>query len=62
MFAEGREPNVALGISSAVSGSGAAAGVLLGRLLTSSLDWSWIFFVSVPSAPARRRPVASARV
>ncbi len=50
MFAEGREPNVALGISGAVSGSGAAAGVLLGRLLTSSLDWSWIFFVSVPSA------------
>jgi EmrB/QacA subfamily drug resistance transporter len=48
MFAEGRERNIALGIWGAVSGSGAAAGVLLGGLLTSSLDWSWIFFVNVP--------------
>jgi len=48
MFEEGRERNIALGIWGAVSGSGAAAGVLLGGLLTSSLDWSWIFFVNVP--------------
>src|SRR5581483_5346069 len=47
-FSEGRELNIALGIWGAVSGSGAAAGVLLGGLLTSSLDWSWIFFVNVP--------------
>ncbi len=47
-FSEGRERNIALGIWGAVSGSGAAAGVLLGGLLTSSLDWSWIFFVNVP--------------
>ncbi len=47
-FAEGRERNIALGIWGAVSGSGAAAGVLLGGLLTSSLDWSWIFFINVP--------------
>src|SRR5262249_39278351 len=47
-FAEGRERNVALGIWGAVSGSGAAAGVLLGGLLTSSLNWSWIFFINVP--------------
>jgi EmrB/QacA subfamily drug resistance transporter len=47
-FAEGRERNIALGIWGAVSGSGAAAGVLLGGLLTSWLDWSWIFFINVP--------------
>jgi len=47
-FAEGRERNVALGVWGAVSGSGAAAGVLLGGFLTSSLDWSWIFFINVP--------------
>jgi EmrB/QacA subfamily drug resistance transporter len=47
-FAEGRERNLALGIYGAASGSGAAAGVLLGGLLTSYLNWSWIFFVNVP--------------
>jgi EmrB/QacA subfamily drug resistance transporter len=48
-FEEGRERNVALGIWGAVSGSGAAAGVLLGGALTSTLSWSWIFFVNVPA-------------
>jgi EmrB/QacA subfamily drug resistance transporter len=52
MFAEGRERNIALGVWGAVSGSGAAAGVLLGGLLTSSLDWSWIFFINVPVGAA----------
>jgi EmrB/QacA subfamily drug resistance transporter len=47
-FAEGRERNLALGIWGAASGSGAAAGVLLGGLLTSYLSWSWIFFINVP--------------
>jgi EmrB/QacA subfamily drug resistance transporter len=47
-FKEGRDRNVALGIWGAASGSGGAAGVLLGGALTSALSWSWIFFINVP--------------
>jgi EmrB/QacA subfamily drug resistance transporter len=47
-FAEGRERNMALGVWGAVSGSGGAAGVLLGGLLTSTINWSWIFFINIP--------------
>jgi EmrB/QacA subfamily drug resistance transporter len=47
-FKEGRERNLALGIWGAVSGSGGAAGVLLGGVLTSAVGWSWIFFINVP--------------
>jgi EmrB/QacA subfamily drug resistance transporter len=47
-FAEGRERNVALGVWGAASGSGSAAGVLLGGALTSSFGWSWIFYINVP--------------
>jgi EmrB/QacA subfamily drug resistance transporter len=47
-FREGRERNLALGIWGAASGSGGAAGVLLGGALTSGLNWSWIFFINVP--------------
>src|SRR5207342_1103131 len=47
-FAEGRERNIALGAWGAVGGFGAAAGVLLGGILTDLLSWEWIFFVNVP--------------
>src|SRR5438093_5803056 len=47
-FREGRERNLALGIWGAASGSGGAAGVVLGGVLTSSFGWSWIFFVNIP--------------
>src|SRR5436190_19894621 len=51
-FKEGRERNIALGLWGAASGSGGAAGVLLGGLLTSYLNWSWIFFINVPFGAA----------
>src|SRR5690242_8140937 len=47
-FREGRERNIALGVWGAVGGVGAAAGLLMGGILTESLSWSWIFFVNVP--------------
>jgi EmrB/QacA subfamily drug resistance transporter len=47
-FAEGRERNRAIGIYSAVSGSGAALGLIIGGALTQWADWRWVFFVNVP--------------
>jgi len=47
-FEEGAERNKALGIWGALGGSGAAAGVLFGGVLTDYLSWRWIFFVNVP--------------
>jgi EmrB/QacA subfamily drug resistance transporter len=48
MFAEGAERNKALGVWGAVSGSGGAAGVLLGGVLTEYAGWEWVFWVNVP--------------
>ncbi len=47
-FEEGSERNKALGIWGAMGGSGAAAGVLFGGILTKFAGWEWIFFVNVP--------------
>src|SRR5665213_1722167 len=47
-FADGAERNRALGIWGAVAGAGGAAGVLLGGILTSGLNWRWVLFVNVP--------------
>jgi EmrB/QacA subfamily drug resistance transporter len=47
-FTEGKERNIALGAWGAVGGFGAAAGVLMGGILTDLLSWEWIFFVNVP--------------
>ena len=47
-FAEGKERNRAFGVYAAVSGAGAALGLLLGGVLTEYLDWRWVLFVNVP--------------
>jgi EmrB/QacA subfamily drug resistance transporter len=47
-FAEGSERNRALGVWGAMTGAGGAAGVLLGGILTSGLNWRWVLFVNVP--------------
>ena len=41
-FSDGSERNKALGIWGAVAGSGGAAGVLLGGILTDGLGWEWV--------------------
>src|SRR5437588_6852637 len=41
-FTEGADRNRALGVWGAVAGSGGAAGVLLGGVLTDSLGWQWV--------------------
>ena len=47
-FAEGKERNTALGVWGAIAGTGGAAGVLLGGVLTDWVGWAWIFFINVP--------------
>ncbi|RSM74917.1 MFS transporter [Actinoplanes sp. ATCC 53533] len=70
---DGDERNRALGIWSALGGSGAALGVLLGGLLTAGPGWAWIFYINVPiglallltlraQLPARPAPATRARL
>lgn len=47
-FREGSERNKALGAWGAVAGSGGAAGVLLGGVLTDGLGWEWVLWVNFP--------------
>ncbi|HEY5267897.1 MAG TPA: MFS transporter, partial [Candidatus Saccharimonadales bacterium] len=47
-FKEGRERNVALSIWGGIAAGGAAAGVLIGGILTQYLSWRWNFFINVP--------------
>jgi EmrB/QacA subfamily drug resistance transporter len=48
IFRDGAERNKALGVWGAVAGSGGAAGVLLGGILTDGLGWQWVLWVNVP--------------
>ena len=47
-FSDGAERNKALGVWGAVAGSGGAAGVLLGGILTEYVGWEWVLWVNVP--------------
>lgn len=51
-YREGHERNLALSVWGAVASGGAAAGVLLGGILTEYLGWRWNFFINVPVAIA----------
>jgi len=47
-FAEGPERTKALGIWGSIAAGGAAAGMILGGVLTDLAGWRWVFFVNVP--------------
>jgi EmrB/QacA subfamily drug resistance transporter len=47
-FTEGRDRTRALGVWGAISGVAAAAGVLLGGVLSEGPGWRWVLFVNIP--------------
>jgi EmrB/QacA subfamily drug resistance transporter len=47
-FEEGEARTRAIGVYAAVSGAGAALGLLLGGVLTNYFSWRWVLFVNVP--------------
>jgi EmrB/QacA subfamily drug resistance transporter len=47
-FEEGPARNRAFGVYAAVSGAGAAIGLILGGVLTEWLSWRWVLFVNAP--------------
>lgn len=50
MFTDPKERGKAFGIYNAVAGSGLAAGLILGGVLTQFLNWRWAFYISIPFA------------
>ncbi len=48
LFTEPAERAKAMGVFGFVAAGGGSIGVLLGGILTDSLDWHWIFLVNVP--------------
>jgi EmrB/QacA subfamily drug resistance transporter len=73
LFTEAGERAKAMGVFGFVASGGGTIGVVLGGVLTNSLDWHWIFLVNVPIGilvlvlalrllPPARLPSASARL
>src|SRR5918911_2094796 len=48
VFPEGKERNRALSVFAAATGSGFAAGMILGGVITATLGWRWVFDINVP--------------
>jgi EmrB/QacA subfamily drug resistance transporter len=48
MFPEPREQAKAIGVYGFVASAGGSIGLLLGGVLTQSINWHWIFFVNIP--------------
>jgi EmrB/QacA subfamily drug resistance transporter len=48
MFPEPREQAKAIGIYTFVAVAGGSIGLLLGGVLTETINWHWIFFVNIP--------------
>ncbi|MEA2466368.1 MAG: hypothetical protein QOJ57_494 [Thermoleophilaceae bacterium] len=48
MFPEPREQAKAIGVYAFVASAGGAVGLLVGGVLTQSINWHWIFFVNIP--------------
>jgi EmrB/QacA subfamily drug resistance transporter len=52
MFTEGGERAKAMGVYGFVCAAGGSVGLLLGGVLTSALNWHWIFLVNLPIGAA----------
>src|ERR687884_1199022 len=48
MFPEPREQAKAIGVYAFVASAGGAVGLLVGGVLTQSINWHWIFFINIP--------------
>nr|WTC14133.1 MFS transporter [Streptomyces anthocyanicus] len=51
-FPDGKRRAQAFGVFAAITTAGGAAGLLLGGVLTSYLNWRWALFISIPLAVA----------
>lgn len=47
-FREGTDRSTALGVWGGVSGLGAAAGLVLGGVITEQFGWRWVFYINSP--------------
>jgi EmrB/QacA subfamily drug resistance transporter len=52
MFPEPREQAKAVGVYAFVASAGGAVGLLIGGILTQTINWHWIFFVNAPIGAA----------